>query len=170
MSDSPTYPQSLHIVNYPDPVLRRKAEPVTVFDQALAQFCQAMFARMEASHGVGLAAPQVGVSKRIFVTNHTGAGEDAASDQRVWINPELTLSGPGVSHEEGCLSLPGLYGPVERPSAVHVRWQDELGTTHELELNSANGDFLAIVLQHEFDHLNGILFLDHLEPAALAAG
>ena len=162
------YPTTLQLVHYPHPVLRRPSEAVTVFDDELERFCQAMFAAMEEYRGVGLAAPQVGVSRRIFVTNHVGLAEDAEPDPRVWINPELQLSGPEHDYDEGCLSIPGLFGTVTRPSQVKVTWQDATGTRHEASFDSVAGDFLAVVIQHEFDHLEGILFLDHIPIAQLA--
>ncbi|MHC5067164.1 MAG: peptide deformylase [Planctomycetota bacterium] len=167
MCATPTYPEHLALVYYPAPVLRQPAQAVTVFDDALAAFCDRMLDCMDAAKGVGLAAPQVGVSKRIFVTNHRGNAEGDLPDRRVWINPTLELSGPLHRYEEGCLSIPGLYGQVERPSVVNISWQDVRGEQHQLHLDSEAGDFLAVVVQHEADHLDGTLFLDHLSPPAL---
>jgi peptide deformylase len=164
MSETPSWPNPLRLVQYPDPVLRQPCTEVTTFDQELQAFVERMWLAMDEWKGVGLAAPQVGVSKRIFVTNHR-AIEDAGPDRRVWINPALELAGPRNDYEEGCLSIPGVYGKVERPSQVRIRWQDLEGTEHSTILDN---DFLAVVVQHEFDHIQGILFLDHLPPTHLA--
>jgi peptide deformylase len=160
---SPTYPSLPVLVHYPDPVLRRVAEPVTVFDDGLRQFCSRMFACMEVNRGIGLAAPQVSVSRRIFVTDHARRN-DQGSDRRVWINPRLeNCSGESV-YEEGCLSFPGIYARVTRHNRFDVVYQDEWGSERRLTLDIGNGDFLGIVVQHEFDHLDGKVFVDHLSP------
>ena len=168
MSETPSYPDPLHLVSYPAPVLRQRCTEVTVFDDQLRLFCERMIDAMEAWKGVGLAAPQVGVAQRIFVTNHTGVGPDSLPDRRIWINPTLELSGPEQAHEEGCLSIPGVYAQVKRPPRVTVRYQDVHGEPAAIELDGEAGEFLAVVVQHEYDHLNGVLFLDHVAPMHLA--
>jgi peptide deformylase len=161
-----TYPTHPSLVLYPHPTLRAVAAPVTSFDDRLRQFVEGMFAVMYDQSGVGLAAPQVGVAKRIFVTDdRTDKGESV--NPQVWINPTIQPLGGRRSGEEGCLSLPALYGEVERHSAITVRWQDLAGETRVRDLDAEAGDFLAIIIQHELDHLDGILFLDHLSPARL---
>lgn len=166
MRDTPNLPTALELVHYPDPVLRERCRPVTRFDDALRAFCSRLGACMDASRGVGLAAPQVGVPLRVFVSNHTGS-EDAA-DHRVWINPVLECSGPSHEHEEGCLSIPGVYANVARPSVVAITWQDATGLEHSARFDSLADEFLAVVIQHETDHLDGVLFLDHVAPMHLS--
>ena len=168
MSVTASYPLHPALVEYPHPVLRRKAEPVTVFDDALRAFCAQMFVVMEAHNGVGLAAPQVAVGKRIFITDHVrkkdGSGE---SDRRVWINPRLEKTDGITSFEEGCLSFPGIYAKVQRHNRFDIVSQDEYGTERRLTLDVDAGEFLGIVVQHELDHLDGIVFVDHLTPTQL---
>jgi len=162
------YPEQPTLHYYPDPVLRQRAEEVVGFDDELRRFCKAMFAVMEEARGVGLAAPQVGVGKRIFVTNHMGNDEGVLPDRRVWINPRIERPGGESTHEEGCLSIPEIYGKVSRPSRLDIVYQDEHGAEHRRHLDLEAGDFLAIIVQHELDHLDGRLFLDLLSPAQLA--
>ena len=143
------------IVTYGDPVLETKAEPVAIFDEELAAFCQEMFATLKRERGIGLAAPQVGVSKRIFVTD---ADEDKP---RVYINPEIVMTSPElVEYEEGCLSFPGLYFMVKRSSALRIQAFNEKGRPFTLE---ADG-MLARVILHEYDPLDGKLFVDRITP------
>ena len=143
------------IVTYGDPVLETKAEPVAIFDEELAAFCQEMFATLKRERGIGLAAPQVGVSKRIFVTD---ADEDKP---RVYINPEIVMTSPElVEYEEGCLSFPGLYFMVKRSGALRIQAFNEKGRPFTLE---ADG-MLARVILHEYDHLDGKLFVDRITP------
>jgi len=166
-SASPPYPAEPALIYYPHPSLRQLAEPVEQFDDELARFCRAMITVMEHAQGVGLAAPQVGVARRIFVSNHTGVGDDVIPDRRIWINPRIESSQGSYTHEEGCLSLPGLYGNVTRPARLELRYQNERGDEQQLHLDSEAGDFLAVIVQHELDHLNGVLFLDHLAAPQL---
>lgn len=168
MNDTASYPHRLRLATYPDPVLRRRAAEVEAFDDELRRFCQAMLDAMEEHRGVGLAAPQVGVLRRIFVTNHVGTDPDVLPDRRVWINPRIERAEGRHRQEEGCLSIPGIYAEVERPAAVEVAYRDEHGREHRLHLDAERGDFLAVVVQHELDHLDGRLFLDHLAPEQLA--
>jgi peptide deformylase len=145
------------IVKYGEPVLETKAEPVTEFDTAqLRDLIGDMWETMYAAKGVGLAAPQIGTSKRISVID-ISVGEDD-SQRIVIINPEITFSEGKQSGEEGCLSIPGFREPVSRANRVTVRAQNEKGEPIELQ----GEELLARAFQHEIDHLNGILFINHL--------
>jgi peptide deformylase len=167
LTDAPTYPEQLITLHYPDPRLRRIASPVTVFDPALRRFCLAMLEHMYRERGVGLAAPQVGVSARIFVTDHL-VSEGEPGEPRIWINPRIEEGGGESVFEEGCLSVPGLYAKVERFGHYTMIWQDESGQELRHRFAPADGDFLGTVAQHELDHLDGVLFVDHLSPIQLA--
>ncbi len=137
-------------------VLRKEASPVTDIDDALKAFIAEMFASMEAGKGVGLAAPQVGRSERFFITE---ADHDKA---RVFINPVITRTSEDTAMiEEGCLSIPGLYADVKRPAEITVQAYNEKGRPFTLD---ADG-FLARVIQHELDHLDGRLFIDRVSDA-----
>lgn len=146
-----------NILKYGEPVLETKAEPVTDFDSAeLQDLIADMWETMYAAKGVGLAAPQIGTSKRISVID-ISLGED--ENQRIVIvNPEITFREGKQSGEEGCLSLPGFREPVSRAHKVTVRAQNEKGEPIELQ----GEELLARAFQHEIDHLNGILFINHL--------
>ena len=144
----------LQILEYPDPRLRTRAEPVTVFDPALAEFAADMLETMYAAPGVGLAATQVDFHKRLIVMD---VSEDK-NQAMVFCNPEiLTSEGVGVG-EEGCLSVPGIYDEVKRAAVIRARAQDVAGKTFEVELDG----LAAVCLQHEMDHLEGKLFVDYL--------
>ena len=144
----------LPILEYPDPRLRTRAAPVTVFDDELKQRIDDMFATMYAAPGIGLAATQVDWHHRLIVI-------DLSKEQNrreVFINPKL-LSREGVATgEEGCLSVPGIYDDVPRAERVRVRAQDANGRVFERDLDG----MLAVCLQHEMDHLEGKLFVDYL--------
>ncbi|HSG29210.1 MAG TPA: peptide deformylase [Candidatus Krumholzibacterium sp.] len=141
---------------YGDPVLRKKAGEVTEFDEDLVRFLDDMVETMMTEDGVGLAAPQVGVSKRIVVLNEFPG--DPETLMKI-VNPVVTLiEDETESVDEGCLSVPGIRGKVTRPVALRMTWQDETGKSHEIE---AEG-LLARIIQHEVDHLDGILFVDRL--------
>jgi peptide deformylase len=143
---------------YPDPVLRRPAAAVEAFDEELRAIVAGMFERMYASKGVGLAAPQVGLKKRILVLNPTGSPED----EHVLVNPRiLERSGPLSTFEEGCLSFPGIYAEIERPEQCRVEAQRPDGTPFE----ETFGGFTSRVVQHEYDHLEGVLLVDRMSPA-----
>ncbi len=145
----------LPILQYPHPTLAAKAEPVTEFDDELKELAQNMAQTMYEAPGIGLAANQVGVLKRIIVIDVS----EEHNDLRVFVNPEIIAQSEEIEEfEEGCLSLKGLYETVKRPERVTVRAQDLDGEPFELE---AEG-LLAICLQHEIDHLHGIVFIDHL--------
>ncbi len=146
------------ILEFPDPRLREVGEPVTVFDDSLRQLVEDMAETMYDAPGVGLAAPQIGVSKRIFVIDI--AGEDEPSDLLVFINPEILSLDGTQQWEEGCLSFPGATETLKRAEQVRVRAQDAHGEAFELE---ADG-LLAVAIQHENDHLDGVLMIDKLNP------
>ncbi|WP_029913540.1 peptide deformylase [Pelobacter seleniigenes] len=146
------------IVHYPEPLLKQKSAPVTEFNDELKQLADDMAETMYAAPGVGLAAPQVGVLQRLIVLDCSP--KDAENDLIIAVNPEV-ISGSGDSlEEEGCLSVPGYYASVKRYSEVTMRYQDTDGNVHERQ---ADG-LLAIGIQHEIDHLEGILFVDRLSP------
>jgi peptide deformylase len=147
----------LPILEAPHPLLKTKASPVESFDARLLKLLEDMLETMYKAPGVGLAAPQVGVTLRALVVDVSGKDEPKRPIRI--INPEIVWhSADAELAEEGCLSLPEQYAEVRRPRAVKVRYQDETGAPHEIE---ADG-LLARCLQHEIDHLDGILFTDHL--------
>ena len=144
----------LVILEYPDPRLRRKAEPVAFVDDALRRLVDDMLETMYAANGVGLAATQVDVHKRLLVLDLS----EARNQPLVLINPEILAAegrGPG---EEGCLSLPGIYEKLQRATHIRVRALDRSGEQFEMD---ADG-LLAVCIQHEMDHLEGKLFVDYL--------
>lgn len=143
---------------YPDPLLRKVADPVSSFDAELERIVAAMFARMAASKGVGLAAPQVGMRKRLLVLNATGE----AKDDLVLVNPVIVeRSGPTTVYDEGCLSFPGIYAEVKRPDACTVKAFDARGKAIEQTYTG----FVSRIIQHEYDHLEGVLLVDRMSPA-----
>lgn len=146
---------------FPTPVLRKEADKVTTFDDDLKKTVEAMFTLMFESHGVGLAAPQVGLKRSILVLNPEG-DKDKPELNRVLINPKITGFGSDKNkHEEGCLSFPGIYAEVERPDRCTVEFVDADGqaTTEEFD------GWEARIVQHEYDHLMGILLVDRMSPA-----
>jgi peptide deformylase len=148
----------LDIIEAPDRRLTTKTAPVERIDADLLRLLDDMLETMYAAPGIGLAAPQVGVLKRAFVADLGGEGEHAPI---YVINPEIIARSEATNlAEEGCLSLPKQFGEVARFDQVRVRYLDRAGATQEIE---AEG-LLARCLQHEIDHLNGILFVDHLSP------
>lgn len=145
------------LIILPDPILREKSKPVERFDSSLVQFAEDMLETMYEAPGIGLAAIQVAEPRRLLVIDI--AGKEGDPDPRIFINPEIVARGDGVSqYEEGCLSIPDYYAEVERPAQVIVTYQDLTGERCEIE---ADG-LLATCLQHEIDHLNGVLFIDHI--------
>lgn len=152
-SDSPKIHQ---VVKYPEPVLSKKGAPVKDFGPELAQFVEEMFASMYAAHGIGLAAPQIGVSKRITVIDVSF--KERPDERLVLINPEIIEREGKQFEEEGCLSLPEIREKVQRAARVKVRAQDVNGKFFETD----GEELLARAMQHEIDHLDGILFIDHL--------
>jgi peptide deformylase len=163
---------SLPIVHYNDPILRKKGAKITAFDAGLTQFAANMIATMQAAHGIGLAAQQVGRALQLFVVDLRAAEMDF-----IWeldgakpplelfmpltlINPVLTVRPDTDEYifEEGCLSFPGIRGDIIRPDAITVKFQDECGIPHVLACDG----LLARCIQHEFDHLKGTLFIDRM--------
>ena len=143
----------LKIVTYPEPVLSQPGEPVTEFDDNLCKLVADMFETTYASQGIGLAAPQVGVSKRITVID-LSMGKDP-KQKLVLINPEITSHEGRLYEEEGCLSFPEIREKVVRSARVHIRAQDEYGKWFEMD----GEDLLSRCFQHEIDHLDGVLFI-----------
>jgi peptide deformylase len=145
------------IIKLPDKRLRLVSEPVKRIDAGIRALVDDLFATMYKAPGIGLAAIQIGVAKRV-VTMDLSKKEDDHKPQ-VFINPELIwTSEKKVTREEGCLSIPEYYEEVERPAQVKVKYLDLDGKTHEIEA----GGLLATCLQHEIDHTNGVLFIDYL--------
>lgn len=144
----------LTIHTYPDTCLRKRAKMVTRFDDDLARLTQDMAETMYDAPGVGLAAPQLDINQRVVVID---VSEDK-NDLRVLINPQISRMEGEQEYEEGCLSIPGEFGIVRRAAQISVQAQDLNGDQFEFE---AEG-LLSICVQHEIDHLNGILFIDHL--------
>lgn len=148
----------LKIVKYPDPVLQQMGEPVTEFNDELRKFVADLFETMYASQGIGLAAQQVGVAKRITVVD-LSMGKDP-EDKIVLINPEIILREGRQYEEEGCLSFPEIREKVVRAAKVRVRAQDEHGEWFEMD----GEELLARAFQHEIDHLDGVLFIFRMSP------
>lgn len=166
----------LEIIEAPDPRLKTVSKPVDTFDDQLKILVADMFETMYAAHGIGLAAIQVGIPLRVLVIDlqpddpdaepepcdhdgHHHHHQPSIKQPRIFINPEiLDPSAETKSYQEGCLSVPDIYADVERPSACRVRWHDLDGALHEEHMD----DLMAVCIQHELDHLNGVLFIDHL--------
>ncbi|UVI40523.1 peptide deformylase [Qipengyuania spongiae] len=168
------------ILEVPDPRLKTVSEPVTAFDDDLKTLVDDMFETMYAANGIGLAAIQVGVPKRLLVIDLQPEDTDAEPEEcghdhghgghshvhyptknepRIFVNPEILDPAEELSsYQEGCLSVPDIYADVDRPMTCRVRWQDMDGNTHEEDLEG----LMAVCIQHEMDHLEGILFIDHL--------
>jgi len=165
------------IIEIPDPRLKQVSAPVTAFGDDLKTLVADMFETMYDAPGIGLAAIQVGVAQRVLVIDlqpddpdaepevctahgdHHHTHQPTRKEPRVFINPEiLEPSEETVLYNEGCLSVPEIYAEVERAARVRARWQDLDGTVHEEEMTG----LMAICLQHEMDHLEGVLFIDHL--------
>jgi peptide deformylase len=147
----------LSIITAPDPRLKIKARPVAAVDDEVRQLMDDMLETMRKAIGIGLAAPQVGVAKRVIVLDIAGEGQKPqpmmlANPQILWRSPEM------ATFSEGCLSLPEHYADVTRPAAVRLRYLDYQNEIRELE---ASG-LLATCIQHEIDHLDGVLFVDHI--------
>tara|TARA_E500000305_G_scaffold23188_1_gene17501 strand:- start:465 stop:1034 length:570 start_codon:yes stop_codon:yes gene_type:complete len=166
-----------NIIEAPDPRLKTISKPVETFDDALKTLVEDMFETMYAANGIGLAAIQIGLPLRLLVIDLQPEDMDAEPEEchshgghkhfhrplkkepRVFVNPEILDPSEELhSFQEGCLSVPDIYADVERPSACRVRWQDLEGNTHEEDMT----DMMAVCIQHEMDHLEGILFIDHL--------
>ena len=152
----------LPIVEIPDPRLRLISKPVESITDETRAFVQDMIDTMYAAHAIGLAAIQVGVDQRILVIDlqeEKDEDDKPIKAPKAYINPEvLSVSDETSTYNEGCLSIPEQYADVQRPASCRVRWQDETGAAHEEELTG----LLATCMQHEIDHLNGVLFIDHI--------
>lgn len=148
----------LKIVKYPEPVLSQPGEPVAEFDDELRKFVADMFETMYKAQGIGLAAPQVAVSKRITVID-LSMGKDP-KDKLVLINPEVIEREGKQYEEEGCLSFPDIREKISRAAKVRIRAQDEKGKWFEMD----GEELLSRAFQHEIDHLDGVLFLSRMSP------
>jgi peptide deformylase len=152
--------QPLDVVVYPDPVLRRGGKSVAAFDQGLRDLAARMFEAMYAEGGVGLAAPQVAIEQKLLVLNPKGDAQDRGGELAL-VNPRITKKKGRAFGEEGCLSFPGIYAEVERFVDITVTYQDLDGKEQTLTAS----DWLSRIIQHEMDHLDGVLFVDRLTPA-----
>lgn len=152
----------LKICYYNNPILRKKCKPVPKITDEIKRLVQDMIETMDASNGIGLAAPQVGRDLAIFVMredNYTDDGELILGDVKVFINPKLSNpSSQKNTHSEGCLSLPGLHIDIDRPNSIYVEAIDLEGNAISQEFT----DYTARVIMHENDHLNGVLFIDRI--------
>ncbi|MBN8814826.1 MAG: peptide deformylase [Sphingomonas sp.] len=152
----------LTILEVPDPGLRAVAKPVEAIDDGVRATIADMFETMYDARGIGLAATQVGIEQRIFVMDLQEPEEEDGEPVRkpmAFINPEiLSVSDETSTYNEGCLSIPEQYAEVERPARCRLKWQDADGGAHEEELDG----LMATCVQHEIDHLNGVLFTDHI--------
>lgn len=140
---------------YPDPILKLKAEPLAEFGEKEQKLFDDMIETMHVEDGVGLAAPQIGVSKRILIACPTVK----QGEEYVMVNPEILEASGREIGAEGCLSVPGVTGEIPRAKKIRLRFQDRYGKTHTVDLK----DFFARIIQHEIDHLDGILLIDRLE-------
>lgn len=158
----------LDIVTYPDPVLTQIAKEVEIFDDYLKVLCKNMIYTMYHAPGIGLAAPQIGLSKRIFVVDVDYSRDETFEDSdvfeysdfnpMVFINPKFLIEEGETKYQEGCLSLPGIFEDVKRFENIKIEYQDTDGNKHTMD---ASG-LLSICIQHENDHLEGIVFIDRL--------
>ena len=166
----------LDILHYPDPRLHTVAKPVQVVDERIRRLIEDMKETMYDAPGIGLAAIQVGVPQRVLVIDLQPEDEDAEpepcdhdghhhthqplkKEPRVFVNPQILDPAEELNtYQDGCLSVPEIYADVDRPKACRVRWQDLDGNVHEEEMEG----LLATCIQHEMDHLEGVLFIDHL--------
>lgn len=147
---------SNQVRKYGDPVLREKCSPVTIFDDELRKFAEKMFSIMRSAKGLGLAAPQLGRKRRLFMIDLSG--QDFDSEPILFVNPEIESAEGEATAEEGCLSFPGLFVEISRAKKITVKYQDVEGKSHRIEAT----DLAARAIQHENDHLNGVLFIDYL--------
>ena len=145
----------LKIRTYPDPVLKKKAAPLTDFGPALQKLFDDMIVTMHAADGVGLAAPQIGISQQIFIACPTMRH----GEEHIMVNAVIEKKSGTAVANEGCLSFPGISGEVVRATELQLTFQDRFGKKHAAEVS----DFFARVIQHEMDHLNGILLIDHFK-------
>jgi peptide deformylase len=162
--------QKLKVFTYPAPILKLIAKPVTDFDSKLFELCFNMLHTMYHAPGIGLAAPQVGQSLRLFVMDIDFEREEIEHSDgsisyeyknlnpQIFINPTISQHEGEIIYEEGCLSVPGIYEKVKRAEKILVKYQDVLGNHHEIEAS----DIFSVCLQHENDHLDGVVFLERL--------
>lgn len=162
--------EKLKIFTYPAPVLKEIAKPIEVFDAELEKLCKDMLYTMYLAPGIGLAAPQVGKSIRLFVMdldykreevkNADGKTEFRLSDfnPKIFINPVIEKLSGEITYEEGCLSVPGIYEDVKRVEVIRLTYQDLKGNKHSLEVDGLT----SVCIQHENDHLDGVVFLERL--------
>ena len=153
---------SLKVVPFPHPTLRHKSKPVRRVDAELVRMVREMFTLMYSSNGIGLAANQVDLPLRLFIVNLSA--KPGEGEELVFINPVLSKPKGNEESEEGCLSFPELYGPVTRPKQITVQAYNLKGEEIRASLNG----MLARVVQHEYDHLDGVLFVDRMSPTARA--
>ncbi len=152
----------LSIVTYPDKVLKQKSEDVEKFDEDLHQLLDGMYALMMNANGVGLAAIQVAIAKRVLILNIPDEEEEQHGENLIeMVNPIISSKKGNTIYQEGCLSVPDFYEDIDRYEFISVNFQDRDGNTKRLE---ADG-LLAIAIQHELDHLDGVLFIDKLSYA-----
>ena len=147
----------LKIHTYPDPILKKKAAPVTDFGPAMQKLFDDMITTMHLADGVGLAAPQIGISQQIFIACPTMRH----GEEHIMVNAVIEKKSGTSSAAEGCLSLPGISGEIVRATKLRLSFQDRTGRKFVIELE----DFFARVIQHEMDHLSGILLIDHFKGA-----
>ncbi len=176
ISNDEKYPKNaklLDIVTYPDPVLKKIATSVTDFGPELEELCQNMILTMYNAPGIGLAAPQIGISKRIFVldVDYNRKAVDENEEQfeisnlnpKIFINPIIKEPVGETTYQEGCLSVPDVFEDVVRHETISVEYQDAQGNTHEDKVDG----LLSICIQHENDHLDGIVFIEKLSALKL---
>lgn len=145
----------LNILQFPDPRLKKIATPVDIFDDGLVTLIANMFETLYEAQGVGLAATQVNIQKRVIVLDVSAAQNQPV----VLINPEFVSKQGILEWDEGCLSFPGVYAKIKRSQDIEIKYRDHLGKLQNLK---ANGGLLSACIQHEIDHLDGITFFDHL--------
>ena len=149
-----------NILIHPDPRLKKVATPVASVNDDIRRLADDMLETMYDAPGIGLAAPQIGITERLLVMD-CAKDENATPEPMVLINPEITWKSEGLNvYEEGCLSIPEQYAEVERPAEVEVQWTDEHGKARRERFDG----LWATCVQHEIDHLNGKLFIDYLKP------
>jgi len=149
----------LEIYTFPDPILRKQTKAVTVFDHELETTTQSMLETMYVSSGIGLAAIQAGILKQIIVVDLKSGEEDITQrEPHVFINPKIVKQSGTTVSEEGCLSVIEFRGEIQRAEKIIVEYQDVTGNLQKMEAE----EMMSICLQHEIDHLNGVLFIDHL--------
>ena len=151
----------MNIYKFPDPILKVVAQPIVHFDSDLAQLAESMLETMYDANGIGLAATQVGIDKRLIVVDIFSAHEDKKMrDPHIFVNPQIIEKSGETTYEEGCLSVIEFTAQVQRYATIKLRYQTLTGEFQEREVEG----LFSICLQHEMDHLNGILFIDHLPP------